>query len=328
MTRREFIWLALGTCAWPRVALAQGRGSPFRIALLGSGAEGAASSVNELKWLVEGLGDEGLFEGRDFMIERRYAGGDYARFGDLARELLTREPGAIVVSTIAAARAAQQLTKAVPIVMLGLNDPIGVGLVPSLASPGGNITGLATMNEDLQLKIFQMLREALPSARTVMALMNPSNPSNTGMLAAIRGEAAINAMSIATVEASAPRDLDRAFNEVERQRPDVLLVLPDISLVALSPDIMRRAAALRLPVVGTAHELTEAGALLSYGRVRRDTIRRAANYLKRLSGGAKAADLPIEQPTRFMLTVNARQARALNLNLSASLLAAADEVIE
>lgn len=184
------------------------------------------------------------------------------------------------------------------------------------------------MNEELQLKVFQMLREAFPTARTVTALVNPSNPSNIGMLAAIRGEAASHGTSIQTVEAATPLALDRAFQDIERQKPDVLLVLPDIALVSLSPDIVRRATALALPVVGTVHKLTQAGAVLSYGRVRRDTIRRAANYLKRISAGAKAADLPIEQPTRFMLVVNLVQARALNVDIPATLLARADEVIE
>jgi putative ABC transport system substrate-binding protein len=326
MRRRTLVGSALSAFVWPSLASAQKR--PFRIAFLSSGTEGTSLSVNELKWLSLGLEEEGLVEGRDFALERRYAEGEYSRFPALVRELLALEPGAIVVSTIASAKAARELTKTVPIVMLGLNNPVGVGLVSSLASPGGNITGVATMNEEVQEKVFQMLREALPSARTVTALLNPGNPSNAGMLAAVRAAATASGIAIQSIGASTRDSLNPAFDELDRHRPDALLVLPDIAIVGLSAEIVTRATAKGVPVIGSFHELTEAGALLSYGRRRQDNVRRAASYLKRIAGGAKPSELPIEQPTKFVLVVSIKAAKALRLDLPNSLVVAADEVIE
>ena len=328
MRRREAMAVLCGAAAWPLAAQAQKHSSPFRIALLGSGSATDRASVNELKWLKEGLEAEGFVEGRHFVIEVRYAEGDYSRFKELTQHLLGNRPGAIVVSTIAAAKSAQELTRTVPIVMLGLNDPIGTGLVSSLAKPGGNITGVATMNEDLQLKLLQMLRETLPDARTVTALINPRNPSSFGMLAAVRGAAGVAGITIEAVELATPDALAGAFAQVARHRPDVLFVIPDIGFVALSERIVAAAAAHRVPVVGSFEELTAAGGLMSYGRVRQETIRRAASYVKRIAEGAKPGELPVEQPTKFRLIINLKTAKALGLTIPPSLLARADEVIE
>ena len=329
MRRREFITLIGSAIAGLLPATGQERGAPpFRIAVLGSGRATDKLSLNEVKWLREGLAAEGLLEGQNFVLDARYAGGDYGLFKELAQDQLAKQPGAIAVSTIAAAKAAQGLTTSVPIVMLGLNDPIGTGLVSNLAKPGGNITGVASMNEDLQLKLLQMVREALPNASTVTVLVNPRNPSSFGMIAAVRSEAQTAGISIEAIEVATPDTLDSAFEQLARYRPDVLFVIPDISLAALSERIVASAAVHRVPTVGTFEELTEAGAIMSYGRVRQETIHRAASYLKRIANGAKPGDLPVEQPTRFRLIINLKAAKAFSIAIPLTLLARADEVIE
>jgi putative ABC transport system substrate-binding protein len=312
----------------PLAGLAQNRSAPFRIGILGSAAETDRISVNELKWMKEGLQAEGLVEGQGFVIDARYAAGDYSRFKELARDLLANQPGAVVVSTIAGAKAAQDLTTTVPIVMLGLNDPIGSGLISSLAKPGGNITGIATLNEDLQLKLLQTLQEALPKLRSVTAFLNPRNPSNLSMVGAVRRQALSNGLTLETIEVATPDALDQAFKQLAQHRPDALFVIPDNALGALSDRIAALAAAQGVPAVSSNEELTFAGGLMSYGRVRRDLIHRAASYLRRIADGARAADLSVEQPTRFRLVLNLRTAKALGLEVPTTLLAQADEVIE
>lgn len=319
--------LALGAAAWPLSARGN-RTAPFRVAILASGHASDALSVNELRWLREGLEAEGLAAGRDFMLEARYAEGDYSRFKELVRDLLATAPGAITVATIAAAKAAQELTSSVPIVMIGLSDPIGVGLVSSLAKPGGNITGVATMNEDIQLKLFQMVREALPEAKTIAAFLNPNNPTAFSIITALRREAASAGMSIETVEVATPDALDQAFGQLGRHRPDALMLIPDNAISALLDRIVAAAAAQRIPVVGSATELAAAGGFLSYGWVRQEAVRRAAGYLKRIAEGARPSDLPVEQPTKFRLVINRRTAEALGLSIPPTLLVRADEVIE
>lgn len=328
MRRRDLVLLAAGAIAASPAAWAQGRGSPFRVAVLGSVAATNPVSLNELAWLREGLETEGWAEGRDFLLDAAYADGDYGRFPALLGELLGRRPGAITVGTIAGAKAAQAASRTVPIVMLGLNDPVRTGLVASLASPGGNVTGLATQNEDLQLKLFGLMQEALPRARTVAAILNPENPSNPSMLSAVARAAAAAGLSLDAVAIPSPAAADGALRAIADKRPDVVFVLPDVALAGLLGRIVQAATAMGAPTIGTFLELPEMGGLLAYGFMRRDTVRRAASFLRRLAEGAVAADLPVEQPTAFRLIVSVRAAAGLGLVIPPSVLARADEVIE
>lgn len=314
--------------AWPALAMAQTRERPFRIAILSSLSETNPVSVNEVAWLREGLLAENWLEGRDFVLDARYGNGDYGAFPDLLRDLLSRDPGAVTVGTIAAARAAQSATRTVPIVMLGLNDPVRTGLIASLGTPGGNITGLATLNEDLQIKVFALMQEALPRARSMLVILNPENPSNIGMLSAIAGVAGPAGVSLATAEIPNPAAFEQARRLMDDRRPDVVFVLPDNALAGLIDRIVPAATAIGAPTIGTFAELPDLGGLLAYGFVRRDTVRRAAFYLKRIAGGARPSDLPVEQPTVFRLTVSLRAASTLGLTIPPSIIARADEVIE
>jgi putative ABC transport system substrate-binding protein len=328
MRRRDFVTLLGGAAAaWPLVAQAQ-KQVPV-IAILGSGAAEARSSIFQMQLFNVGMSEIGLVEGRDYIREVRWANSDSSRFPALAVELLARHPSAVVVSTISAAKAVQNLSRSVPIVMTGLNDPVAAGLVESLAHPGGNITGVSAMAEDVVLKLMEIMRDALPQVRTFAVVMNPTNPSNAPMLDLLKHEAANTGNSVAVIRIASSGDLDTAFDTVSRQQPDALFVLSDNTLIALADTIIARALAQRVPTVGNLGlPLVQAGALLTYARDSKEAFQGVARLLKKILNGTSPADLPVEQPTKFNLMLNLRTARALGLDLPASLLARADEIIE
>jgi putative ABC transport system substrate-binding protein len=326
MRRREFLTTSvIATLAVPLPVVAK---EPARIAVLGSGSAEARLGVNYMTWLRNGLRMVGLVEGQDFTFDVRWANGDYHRFGALAAELIAARPKAIVVSTIAAAEAAREHSGTIPIVMTGLNDPVGAGLAVSIARPGGNITGIATMNEDVIVKLLGLLQSVLPHAKRMIAMVNPTNPSNPVIMATVKREAARLGFTIETFEVPTPAALDQAFEELRRYRPDLLLIVPDNALHSLSEQIVPRALAERVPTVGTSQLLAGAGALVTYGFLVREAVERTGTYLKQILAGASPADLPIEQPTIFQLVVNLNTARALGIGIPAAVLAEADEVVE
>ena len=272
--------------------------------------------------------DGGLLQGRDYLLETRWAEGHYDRFPALAAELVRGNPAVIVVATIASARAAQQATRSIPIVMTGLNDPVGVGLVASLARPGGNITGLSSMAEDVTDKLLELLRTAVPQVRSVAILFNPANPSNGPFVSRIRKIATSMGLAVRPVEVANVNDLDALFIALLKQPPDALIISPDSALHDQREHISALALRDRIPTIAQLPEYTEAGALLGYGQSRREAYGRTAKYVKRILAGAKPGDLPIEQPTRISLIVNLKTARALGLTVPQSLLLRADKVIE
>ncbi|SHK72612.1 putative ABC transport system substrate-binding protein [Bradyrhizobium lablabi] len=328
MQRRGFI-LALGgaAVAWPSAARAQ-KAKPV-IAILGSGAEDASSSRLQMSLLDAGMRELGLVQGQDYLFETRWAGSDASRFAPLAAELLAFHPSAVVVSTNLAALAVQKLSRTVPIIGTGLNTPVAIGLVESLARPGGNITGVATMSEDLELKLFEMMRETIPGIRRVMVFTNPSNPSTQAMLDLLKDPAEKQRIAIDVARVSAPADLEAAFAEMSRQPPGAVIVLSDNSVFALADRITAQALALRVPTFGTfARPFAQAGALLTYSRDPREAFQGVARLLKKILDGANPAELPFEQPTKFNLFVNLKTAKALGIEIPPALLATADEVIE
>jgi putative ABC transport system substrate-binding protein len=325
MKRRDFMGafgaFASAAAAWPRPAHAQK--GPARVALLGSGW--AQSSAIFVEALTEGLREHGLIEGRNYELDLRWAEGDYGRFPALAAEVLRRNPAVILASTISGVQAAQRT--AVPVIMLHINDPVANGLIASLGRPGGNVTGLANLNENLTPKLLDILRAILPEARAVAALFNPANPSNRLLLDGARGEAASRGVTLRPVEFDDPAALDTAFDALQ-DRPDALMVLGDATLLDLRERIAALALRHRLAAISTYPELTAAGGLVSYGTRRREFYRRAGYYVRRILDGAKPADLPVEQPARFELSVNLKTAKLLGIPVSDTFLARADEVIE
>jgi putative tryptophan/tyrosine transport system substrate-binding protein len=328
MKRRDFVTLLGGAvAAWPLAVQAQ-KSVPV-IAILGSGAADADSSIFQMRSLDSGLGEVGLVQGRDYVFETRWADSNSSRFPALAAELLAHHPVAVVVSTILAAKDVQNLSRTVPIVMAGLNDPVVAGLVKSLAHPGGNVTGVTSMAEDNLLKTIAIVREALPDVRRLTVMTNPTNPSNRSMLDVLTRQAAKTELSIAAVGVTSPADLDAAFAELARQHPGALFVLTDNSLFALADTIIARALAQRVPTIGNFYlPFVQAGALLAYSRDPKETFQVVARFLKKILNGADPADLPVEQPTKFNLMINLKTARTLGFQIPDKLLVLADEVIE
>jgi ABC-type uncharacterized transport system substrate-binding protein len=320
--RREFITLLGGAAAWPVVA--RGQFKPAIIGVLGSGSpQSSAFLIDAFK---EGMNGNGLTEGRDYMLEVRWAEGDYTRFAALAFELLERKSSVIIVTTIAAARAAQQVAPATPLVMTGLIDPVGVGLIASLARPGNNTTGISNMIQDMSAKGLELIREVAPTATTIAALFNPNNPGSHLILEDVRSQAAKLGMTIQPIEFKGSALLDTTLEAAAGR--DALLVVADSTLLDLGERIVGLALRHRLPTFSSIPEFTDAGALVGYGPSRRDSYRRAATYVKKVLEGAKPADIPVEQPTLIELSINMQTARALGIVIPDALLARAERVIE
>jgi ABC-type uncharacterized transport system substrate-binding protein len=297
-----------------------------RIAWLWTGSpEGQALLLSAFK---DGMRENGMIEGKHYILDERYASGKYDQFPALAEELLRRNPAIIMANTIAAVRAAQQATKTVPIIFVSTNDPVGSGLVASLAHPGGNTTGLSSQNEDAINKYLELLREVFPRATRIAVLINPDNPSGPKMFERVRTVASSFKIGTQVFELTTPKGLDAVFSAIAQYRPNALLVLPDSMLSAQHGPISRFATSRRIPTITNNSQFVTSGCLISFGTNRPEIFRRSAIYVKKILGGAKPADLPVEQPTRFELVVNMKAAKALGITIPQSLLLRADEVIQ
>ena len=327
MNRREFITLLSGAAvAWPLSVAAQQSTKPVIGFLVSGSADSFAIFVDAFK---HGMRDNGLVEDRDYVLDLHFADGDYGRFPMLAAETVQRKPAAIIVTTISAARAAQRATATIPIVMTGLIDPVGLGLVSSLARPGGNTTGLSNMAQDVMPKLVEILRSALPTIRVIAILFNPTNPANRELMSKeIPAQAGSIGVTIRPVEFRGAAELEATFAALERQRPEALVVVSDAALYDLRERISALALKHRLPTIAYVPEFTDVGALMSYGPPRRAMYRRSADYVKRILAGAKPADLPVEQPTQIELSINLQTAKTLGIAIPDGLLARANRVIE
>jgi len=322
--RREFITLLGGAVVtWPLAASAQQPATPV-IGVLGSGF--AASSAIFIDAFKQGMSENGLFEGRDYLLDVRWAEADYTRFAALVTELMQRKSRVIIVTTIPAVRAAQQIAPATPLVMTGLIDPVGAGLIASLARSGNNTTGISNMAQDMSPKELELLRAAVPAIKTVAALFNPSNTGNRLIMKNVLSQATTLGVAIRPVEFRGPGALDVTIEAAAGD--DALLIVGDAALIDLRERIAASALRHRLPTVTSVPEFTDVGALIGYGPSRRDFYRRAATYVKKVLHGAKPADLPVEQPTLIELSINMQTARALGVTIPDSLLALADRVVE
>jgi putative ABC transport system substrate-binding protein len=325
MRRRDFITLLGGAAAaWPPIARAQPRLA--RLALLGSGA--AQSSGIFVDALKQGLVDNDLVEGREYVLDVRWAEGEYGRFPALAADVAKENPKLILATTYAAVRAAQRVSATIPIVMTTINDPVGTGLVASLARPGGNTTGIANLSEDVTPKVLEILRAIMPTATVVAVLFNPANPSYSAMLEKISAYGTSVGTTVHPVQLKSASELESVFDTIVGQGPDALLIVNDAWILDLRERIMGLAAKHRLAVVSSYPEFTDAGAIAGYGPSRLELYRRCAYYVKRILDGAKPGDLSIEQPTRIEFSVNLKTAKALGISIPDSLLARADKIIE
>jgi putative ABC transport system substrate-binding protein len=326
MRRRDFLGVIGGAAAWPLAAQAQK--APVRIGLLSSGAANSLVASTRSKAIREGLRDNGLIEDRDYSIEARFAAGHYERFPELAKELARAGVSVILANTIASVRAAQRLVPPVPVVMVPINDPVGAGLVASLARPGGYTTGLASLNEDLTLKVLEYQRAIVPKASVLAALFNPANPSNPKFVDELLSRASAFGVSVRPVALQSPDVLDAAFATIMEHHPDALQVIGDSGTFDLSDRIAALALANRLPSFASGPIYAECGGLLAYGPPSSGFYTRAGYYVKRILDGAVPGDLPVEQPTRIELWINLKTAKALDLDIPMSVQQLADHVIE
>jgi putative tryptophan/tyrosine transport system substrate-binding protein len=326
MRRREFITLAGGAAAWPLGARAQQLAKVPRVGFMGNSSE--ALEANLVGPFREGLREAGYQEGRNIIVEYRWAEGKYDRFPALVAELLAAKVDVIVTAGTPAAFAVKNATTMVPLVMVAVGDPVGTGLVPNLARPGGNLTGLSSIAPDLEGKRLELLREVVPGLAHVGVFFNPSNLFHTVSMQQARAAAAALGIRLLPLTVGVSQDLDAAFAGILKEKPDALLVLADRVYLHERNRMMEFALRHRLPNANAHKEMVEAGGLMSYGPSYEDMHRRAADYVDRILKGAKPGDLPIQQPTKFDLKVNLKSAKALGIDVSPTLLARADEVIE
>ena len=324
MDRRTFL---AGTgavlLAAPLAAEAQPAGKVWRIGILAPGIPQDPSRSP----LLQPLRDLGYVENQNLVVERRYAEGKIDRLPDLAAELVQLKVDVIFTVSTPGVQAAQKATRTIPIVFFGVSDPVGSGVVLSLARPGANVTGVSTQSLDLPGKGLQLLKEIMPRARRVAVLWNPSNSASAEALAEAERLAPSLNVKIMPVGISSPADAETALEVITRDRPDALQVQATAPMFELRRRIMEFAASNRVPTVSFQREMAEAGGLMSYGPSQVDMYRRVAAYIDKILKGTNPADLPVEQPTKFELVINLKTAKALGLTIPPSVLGRADEVI-
>jgi putative ABC transport system substrate-binding protein len=324
MQRRDFITLLSAAAAWPLAARAE-RKIP-RIGFMGNST--AALEANLVDAFRAGLRELGYEEGRNIEIEFRWANGSYDRFPALVGEFIADKVDVIVTAGTPASLAVKKATTSVPLVMVAVGDPVGTGLVPSLARPGGNITGLSSIAPDLEGKRLQLLHEVVPALSYVAMFVNSANPFHISSMSQARAAAQAMGIKMQIHDILKSEDLDGAFAAIRKERPDALLILADRVFLHNRQRIVDFANEQRLPNVNAYKELVEDGGLMSYGPSYEDMHKRAAIYVDKILKGTRPADLPIEQPSKFTFIVNLKAAKALGLTVPSQLLGLSDQLIE
>ena len=313
---------SLGTVA------AQPAGKVPRVGYLNPGSPSVPLRQRRLEAFRQSLRDLGYVEGQNIAIEYRWAEGKYERYPALAADLVRLKVDVIVAVGGAATEAAQQATRTIPIVMSIVNDPVGSGLVPSLARPGGNVTGTSVMAPDLVGKQLAVLKEIAPNVSRVALLRNPANPASAAQLREAEAAARALGVRLQILEARNPQEIDSAFAAMTRERAGGLVILADSIFTNQLRQIAEIAAKKRLPAIHVGTEYAEAGGLMGYSANFLDLERRAATYVDKILKGAKPGDLPVEQPTKFELVINLRTAKAIGLTIPPALLQRADQIID
>jgi putative tryptophan/tyrosine transport system substrate-binding protein len=320
--RRQFITLLGGAAAWPLAARAQHAGKVWRMGFVAHGHESFYDA------LFEGLREYGYDEGRDLIVERRYARGQAERFKEFAAEMVRLNVDVIVVVTTPAALAVMNATNTIPIVHPNAIDPLNTGLIASLAHPGGNLTGGAQLTAEVSAKRLQILKKVVPGLSRAAALWNPGNSAIVFSWKETQSAARVLGLTLQSHEVQGPKDFAAAFVAIVEERPDALLVLQDAVTMQQRKEIISFAIENRLPSMFQERGWAVAGGLMSYGENLPSMYRRAAYFVDRIFEGAKPADLPVEQATKFDMVINLRTAKAIGFTIPDSILALADEVIE
>jgi putative ABC transport system substrate-binding protein len=323
--RRDFITLLSGAAvAWPLAARAQ-QPKLSTIGFLGSGTPAVQSQWTTS--FVQRLRELGWIEGRTIAIEYRWAEGSSDRAAELAAEFVRLKVDVIVTHANPMVIAAKQATSVIPIVFAAAADPLGTGLVASLARPGGNVTGLSVQNTDLAGKHLELLRDFIPGLRRLAIMVNVDNSASVLEMREVQAAARMIGLEVATLKIRRAEDIAPAFEEL-KGRADALYVCIDTVLFAHRIRINTLALSARLPTMLSNREYVAAGGLMSYGPNFLDLFRRAGDYVDKILRGAKSGEIPVEQPTKFDLIINLTTAKALGLTVPPTLLARADEVIE
>jgi putative ABC transport system substrate-binding protein len=326
--RRRQLLLALGggALAWARTARAQAPPALRRIAMLSGFSPSVYAPFYQAFRL--GLGDLGWVEGKNIVIEYRYAEGRHDRLPDLAAELVRLKVDVIVTIATSDAQAAQRATQVIPIVMVAGGNPVANGLVKSLSQPGGNVTGLSQMLQEVSGKRLELLKEIVPKLSRVAVLWNPESASATLNWEEHQQPARQLGIQLHSLEVRSPNELNKALEAATRAGDGALAVLPDPVISTNLARIVDFATRSRLPAIYHSSEFADAGGLVTYGPDRNDLFRRAAGYVDKILRGAKPGDLPVDQPTKLELVVNLKTAKALGIAIPQSVMFRADKVIE
>jgi putative ABC transport system substrate-binding protein len=324
-TRRAFIAAGV-TLILPRTVEAQTAAKVPVIGLLDATTPSARAEL--VGAFREGLREFGYVEGRNIRIEARWAEGRFDRLPGMAADLVRARVSLIAALGIPAALAAKGATTTIPIVMVGVTQPVESGLVASLAQPGGNITGLSSFSAELSAKRLELLSVLIPGLHRVAVLWNPANPGKAADWREVQAAARALGIAVQSREVRGREDFENAFTAISKDRPDALFALGDPLMLDQRSQIVAFAAKNRLPAIYEHWAYTKAGGLIAYGPDFRELYRRAATYVDKILKGAKPADLPVEQPTKFELVINMKTAKALGLTIPPPLLLRADQIIE
>ena len=330
--RRTFVGVITAGLIAARLSAAQLAGKVWRIGFIGT-LPPTTGSDGERIWdaFRLALQERGYVEGKNLVFERRYSEGNIERFPALAAELVSLKVDVIVVGSAPGVRAAMAASAKIPIVMSGVSDPVGAGLIASLARPGGNVTGMTDYQLDLVPKRLELLKAVAPKALRVANVQGNFSGFDAGKLAALVSEqdAAARALGVTLLRLpmNTPQDFDATIATIVRERPDALLLSPNATNFVLRKELAEFALRQRLPAMAARREEAVAGTLMSYGTSTADMLRGSAAYVDKIFNGANPADLPVEQPTKFEMVINLKTAKALGLTIPQSLLLRADEVI-
>jgi len=323
--RREVITVIGGAAAWPFAARAQQPTMPV-IGFLNSGAAEALQSL--VAAFRQGLSESGYVEGQNLGIEYRWANGDYNKLPRLAAELVGRHVSAILAGALPAVVAAKAATTTIPIVFTSGGNPVELGLVSSLSHPGGNVTGVSFLTNELGGKRLELLRELIPTAAYVGFLVNPTRPSFQSEVKNAQQAAQASGVKLLVLNASSEAEIETAFAELSQQRIAALIVGTDVFFLSRRDQIVALANRLRIATVYDLREYVMAGGLISYAASITEVYRQAGIYIAKILKGAKPADLPVLQPTKFDLVIKLKTAKALGLTVSNQMQLLADEVVE
>jgi len=326
MRRRDFIKaLGGGVAAWPLSARAQRTAMPV-IGYLAAGSPNSEARLHEA--FLKGLGEAGYTDGKNVRIEYRWAENHYDRLPSMATDLVRQDVAVLAATTTPAARAAKAATGTIPIVFTMIADPVQIGLVASLNRPGGNVTGATMLGVEVGPKLLELLHGAVPSASTMVLLVNPANPNAETQSKTIQQAAVKLGVKLHVLNASTERDLDTIFAKLNELKAGALIIGHDVFFNAQAKQLGALTLRNKIPAIYTLSEFAASGGLISYGASRADAWHQAGVYVGRILKGEKPSELPVIQPTTFEFAINLKTAKALGVSVPLPLIASADEIIE